>query len=331
MSPLRRRMIEDMQIRNLSPHTQRAYVEQVVRFARHFRKSPEHLGPAEIRTYLLYLAQDKHLAASSIIVAVSALRFFYTVTLKRPLGCRGRHPHRPSGEEAARRAEPGRSGAVPGCRGQPEAPRDPDRLLRDRPADLRSRPPHARRDRQQAHGHPGRAGQRPERPLCHAAAQTPRYAQGLLAGAPIPESGCSRVTGLASRSRPLTINHTCRAGEAAVRHRQAGHAAFPAPRLRRSPAGSGHRSAHHPVAARSSQSEHHGAVSHDRHQQGLRHGQSAGITQRRCGQPRRTWCPPEARVPWPARGWKWRMCSATSARLFVTSMARRCPPRGGVP
>jgi len=38
MSPLRRRMIEDMQIRNLSPHTQRAHVEQVVRFARHFRK-----------------------------------------------------------------------------------------------------------------------------------------------------------------------------------------------------------------------------------------------------------------------------------------------------
>lgn len=84
MSPLRRRMIEDMQIRNLAPHTQRAYVEQVVRFARHFRKSPEHLGPAEIRAYQLYLANDRHLAASSMIVAVSALRFFYTVTLKRP-------------------------------------------------------------------------------------------------------------------------------------------------------------------------------------------------------------------------------------------------------
>jgi integrase len=77
-------MIEDMQIRNLTAHTQRVYVEQVVRFARHFRKSPEHLGPAEIRTYLLYLAHDKRLAASSIIVAVSALRFVYTVTLKRP-------------------------------------------------------------------------------------------------------------------------------------------------------------------------------------------------------------------------------------------------------
>ena len=83
MSPLRRRMIEDMQIRNLAPHTQRAYVEQVVRFVRHFGKSPEQLGPAEIRTYQLYLAQDRHLAASSIVVAVAALRFFYTVTLKR--------------------------------------------------------------------------------------------------------------------------------------------------------------------------------------------------------------------------------------------------------
>jgi site-specific recombinase XerD len=84
MSPLRRRMIEDMQIRNLTPNTQRVYIEQVVRFARHFRKSPEHLGPAEIRTYLLHLTNERHLAASSIIVTVSALRFLYTVTLKRP-------------------------------------------------------------------------------------------------------------------------------------------------------------------------------------------------------------------------------------------------------
>jgi site-specific recombinase XerD len=77
-------MIEDMQIRNLTPNTQRVYVAQIIHFAGHFRKSPEHLGPAEIRTYLLHLAHDRQLAARSIIVAVSALRFFYTVTLKRP-------------------------------------------------------------------------------------------------------------------------------------------------------------------------------------------------------------------------------------------------------
>ncbi|MDB5400446.1 MAG: Site-specific recombinase XerD [Rhodopila sp.] len=83
MTPLRHRMIEDMQIRNLAPRTQISYVEQVDRFARHFRKSPERLGPPEIRAWQLYLAQDKRLAASSISLAVAALRFLYTVTLRR--------------------------------------------------------------------------------------------------------------------------------------------------------------------------------------------------------------------------------------------------------
>jgi integrase/recombinase XerD len=83
MSPLRRRMIEDMQIRNLTPNTQRVYVANVFRFACHFRKSPDRLGPPEVRTYLLHLTRERRLAASSIIVTVSALRFFYTVTLKR--------------------------------------------------------------------------------------------------------------------------------------------------------------------------------------------------------------------------------------------------------
>ena len=84
MSPLRRRMIDDMQIRNLSAHTQRAYVSKVFGFASHFRKSPEHLGPDEIRTYLIHLTQERCLSGSSIVVTVAALRFFYTVTLKRP-------------------------------------------------------------------------------------------------------------------------------------------------------------------------------------------------------------------------------------------------------
>ena len=83
MTPLRRRMIDDMQIRNLAPRTQITYVEQVDRFARHFHKSPEHLGPTEIRAWQLYLARDKRLAASSSSVAVAALRFLYTVTLRR--------------------------------------------------------------------------------------------------------------------------------------------------------------------------------------------------------------------------------------------------------
>ena len=83
MTPLRQRMIEDMRIRNLALLTQTAYVEHVLRFACYFGRSPDQLGPAEIRAWLIHLTRDKHLAASSISVTVAALRFFYAVTLKR--------------------------------------------------------------------------------------------------------------------------------------------------------------------------------------------------------------------------------------------------------
>jgi integrase/recombinase XerD len=83
MTPLRRRMIEDMRIRNLAPQTQRAYVQQISRFARHFGRSPALLGPADIHAYQLHLVQDRQLSASSIMVAVAALRFLYKTTLKR--------------------------------------------------------------------------------------------------------------------------------------------------------------------------------------------------------------------------------------------------------
>ena len=73
-------MIQDMRIRNLASLTQTAYVEHVLRFACHFGRSPEQLGPAEIRTWLIHLTEDKQLAASSIAVTVAALRFFYAVT-----------------------------------------------------------------------------------------------------------------------------------------------------------------------------------------------------------------------------------------------------------
>jgi integrase/recombinase XerD len=66
MTPLRERMIEDMQLRNLTAQTQRSYLQCVSLLARHFRKSPEELGPAEIRAYQLYLAQEKQLSARSM-------------------------------------------------------------------------------------------------------------------------------------------------------------------------------------------------------------------------------------------------------------------------
>jgi integrase/recombinase XerD len=83
MTPLRQRMIEDMQIRNLSPQTQDSYVQQISQFARYFGKSPAELLPEDIRTYQVYLTNEKRLASSSILIAVSAIRFLFKVTLKR--------------------------------------------------------------------------------------------------------------------------------------------------------------------------------------------------------------------------------------------------------
>ena len=83
MTSLRRRMTEDMQVRNFSPHTQDSYVQQVSLFARHFGKSPELLGPEEIRSYQVYLTNEKKLAPSSILIVISALCFLYKVTLHK--------------------------------------------------------------------------------------------------------------------------------------------------------------------------------------------------------------------------------------------------------
>jgi integrase/recombinase XerD len=83
MTPLRQRMIEDMQIRNLSPHTRDSYIQQVSQFARHFGKSPVELGPEDIRTYQVYLTNERKLAPGSILIAIAAIRFLYKVTLKK--------------------------------------------------------------------------------------------------------------------------------------------------------------------------------------------------------------------------------------------------------
>jgi len=83
VSPLRQRMIDDMTVRNFAPNTHISYLQQVNLFARHFGRSPELLGPEEIRAYQLYLANERKVSVGTRIIAVSALRFLYAVTLKR--------------------------------------------------------------------------------------------------------------------------------------------------------------------------------------------------------------------------------------------------------
>lgn len=83
MTVIRQRMTEDMQVRNLSPHTQASYLQQVSLFARYFRTSPDALTPEHIRTYQIYLTNERKLFPNPIHTAVAAFRFLYEVTLKK--------------------------------------------------------------------------------------------------------------------------------------------------------------------------------------------------------------------------------------------------------
>jgi integrase/recombinase XerD len=86
MTALRQRMLEDLQIRNYSPTTVRAYILQVAQFAKHFGKSPDQLGAEHIRAYQLFLVKEGRLSQSTYIQVVCALRFLYTQTLNRQVG-----------------------------------------------------------------------------------------------------------------------------------------------------------------------------------------------------------------------------------------------------
>jgi site-specific recombinase XerD len=74
-------MIEDMRVRSLSPNTQQLYVDRVAKFAQYFGKSPELLGPEDIRTYQVYLINQKRASSSMLQQTVCALRFLYRNTL----------------------------------------------------------------------------------------------------------------------------------------------------------------------------------------------------------------------------------------------------------
>lgn len=84
MTRLRQMMLEELQRRNYSRNTIRAYLSTVADFAKHFRRSPDKLGPDHLRSYHAYLLRDRKLAVESVVGRVAALRFFFIRTLKRP-------------------------------------------------------------------------------------------------------------------------------------------------------------------------------------------------------------------------------------------------------
>ena len=84
MTPLRQRMIEDMQRRNFSTETQRSYTHYIAEFARHFNISPDQLAPEAIREYQLFLTNDRKMSAQSVNCFTAAAKFLYQTTLEMP-------------------------------------------------------------------------------------------------------------------------------------------------------------------------------------------------------------------------------------------------------
>ena len=83
MTPLRKRMMEELQLRNLSPITADTYISAVERFARHFNQSPARLGSEQVRQYLLHLMQDRKVGPNTLLVQRAALKFLYVAILKQ--------------------------------------------------------------------------------------------------------------------------------------------------------------------------------------------------------------------------------------------------------
>jgi integrase/recombinase XerD len=96
MTPLRQRMLEDMQLRGLAERTQESYLAAVRQLAVHYAKSPDQLSDEELRQYFLYLRNEKRVAPNTSNVALNAVKFLYVHTLQRPWPLRDLiRPHLP--------------------------------------------------------------------------------------------------------------------------------------------------------------------------------------------------------------------------------------------
>jgi site-specific recombinase XerD len=83
MGKLRDQMLADLQLRGATTRTQKTYLREVSNFAKYFNRSPEELGEDELKEYMLYLMQERHLSDGTYRFYVAALKFLYRTTLKR--------------------------------------------------------------------------------------------------------------------------------------------------------------------------------------------------------------------------------------------------------
>ena len=82
MTELRKRMIEEIQLRGLSPKTGKSYVDEVSKLARYYHMPPDRITYEQVREYFLHLLNGKELSRSSMTVALCGIKFFYEKTLR---------------------------------------------------------------------------------------------------------------------------------------------------------------------------------------------------------------------------------------------------------
>src|ERR1035438_6470247 len=192
MTPLRKRMIEDMQLRNFAPETQRNYLHHIAGLARFFQTSPEHLNLEDIRQYQVYLANDCRYSAQSVNQFVSAVKFLYEITLEAPFDraalLRARVPNKApiilSQQEVAHLLRP-----PP----QHPLPRRVHGGLRRRTARLRSGSPQGGGHRLATHAAPRPARQRTTRPIRYAVSAPARNIARLVSRRPSHRVAVSRL------------------------------------------------------------------------------------------------------------------------------------------
>ena len=84
MTPLRKRMTEDLQLKGYAQATQQAYLHSVGKLARHYGQSPEQVSEEQLRAYFLHLGQVERCSGGTLKIAIAGIRFFFAVTLQRP-------------------------------------------------------------------------------------------------------------------------------------------------------------------------------------------------------------------------------------------------------
>lgn len=323
MTPLRRRMLEDMGIRNLAANTQLCYVKQVAAFARYFDRSPDQLGPEEVRIYQNHLVANKHLTASSVVTATAALRFLYRVTLRQDW----------TPEDIPMPKKPSKLPVVL----SPEEVslflasvlnlKHRTILMTTYAAGLRvSEVTHLRVtdvDSQRMVIRVDQGKGNKDRYVM----LSPRLLEALRSYWTVARPKPWLALAISGR-HPWAANHAGRCpgslpqGAPSVRGLQADHPALAAPCVRNAPAGVGHRRAHDSVAAGPSRPGHHLALPEDRHLHRVRHRQPAGPAAQE-----RTGAQPSLRTRRCAlAGWRWRTSFARSALPFAPNTPLRSAP-----